>query len=424
MNIAINSYTGAGFWFAIRLLREKHNVDILLTKERYANVLCGLIPEPKVITRDAYPPYDNYDVSVFDVTGRKHHSLHSSNICPTLGDGYFNCNLEDDRDFGIQVMEECGILVPPYERFDHPHDAKRFIRLSGKQYVYKPDTEGGVEQDTSTTYVSKDSEDMVNHIDKLFEESHKASFILQEVIKGCEVSTEGWFNGEEFYLVNSTLELKKFMNDDKGPSTGCSGSLVFVHGLTEPKVYLEGLAKTKDYLKSQKYVGPIDLNTIATPEGLYGLEWTPRFGYDATALLTNMYAGDFGEMLCAIATGNRPEQSYRAEYCASVRCTVPPYPVNEHDIDLEGRVIEGIDEEDYEHTYMFDVYKNGKGLVTAGHNGYVAAPMGIGSSIGEAFWEVDKRLKKLRLIDVQYRTDVEKSLCKRYHELQNEGWLK
>lgn len=423
LRIAFNSYTAVGAWFILRLLKEGHRVDYFLSKPDFDNILCGIIPHPILVNRSKLPDYSRYDLSIFDLTGKQRQAEYSASLCPTLGDGTFNCNLEDNRQFGIEVMEEAGILVPPYERFNDPKEGKRYVRTTGKCYVYKPDSQPGQEQDTDTTFVSCSTEDMLEHIDKLFEDSHKTPFILQEVIKGCEVSTEGWFNGEDFFVRNSTLEVKKFMNDDKGPATGCAGNMVFIHGLSEPKLYREGLRKMIPYLRAAGYNGPLDLNSIVVGDKLYGIEWTPRFGYDATAALCNIYAGDFGEMLCATATGNRPEQSFRAEYCASVRLSIPPYPVREKSLEEEGTIIEGIDEEDYEHTYLYDVVRANGFLESAGHNGFISSPMGIGGSPGEAFWECTKRCDKVRAPGLQYRTDVEKRLCKRYNELQNEGWL-
>jgi phosphoribosylamine-glycine ligase len=423
MKIAFNSYTGVGAWFAALLEQEGHNVSYFLSKPVYENILCGIAPQPILVNGSNNPDYSNFDLSVFDLTGKQRQADYSASQCPTIGDGSFNSTLEDDRQFGIEVMEQAGIMVPPYERFDSTDKAKKLIRSTGKCYVYKPDTIKGQEQDTDTTFVSCSPEDMLEHIDKLFEDSKHAPFILQEFIKGCEVSTEGWFNGTEFYLRNSTLELKKFMNDDKGPATGCAGNMVWIHGLAEPKVYKQGLKKMIPYLQSIGYVGPLDLNSIATPTGLYGIEWTPRFGYDATACLANLYAGDFGSMLYSTATGEKPELAFRGEFCASVRLSIPPYPVKEHDTREEGNIVEGIKEEDYEHIYLYDLYKDGEALCSAGHNGFIASPMGIGGSPSEAFWELDKRTDKIRAAGLQYRTDVQKKICKRYCELVNEGWL-
>ena len=425
MRIALSSYSGYGSWFALRLLAEGHKVDYFLSDPEYANVLKGIVPAPKIIQgRGGYKgvKYDRYDVSVFDLTGREKQAEYSASMCPTIGDGAFNCAAEDDRNFGLEVMEECGIQVPPYEKFTDVASAKTFIKKSGKRYVYKPD--GGQEQDTDTTYVSSDADDMSNYLDKVFAKTKGAPFVLQEFIQGTEVSVEGWFNGEDFYLLNCTLEEKKFMNDNKGPNTGCSGNLIFTFGGCEPLVYKQGLAKMKKYLSKIGYTGMIDLNTIATKQGLYGLEWTPRFGYDASAALLQIYAGNFGEMLFRIGVGEVPEQSWRAEFCAGVRLSIPPYPSDIRGKHPGGISISGIEEEDYLKTFMHDVCIEKGEMITAGHNGFIATPMGIGNTIEEAFDECDDRIKRIKIPQMQIRTDVQKCVRKRYNELDRDGWLK
>jgi phosphoribosylamine-glycine ligase len=426
LRIALNSYSGTGAWLALRLLEEGHKVNYFLSSKEYAPILEGIVPSPQLINlRDGYkamPDYGRYDLSIFDLTGRERWAEYSARLCPTIGDGKIHSKLEDDRAFAMEVMENCGILVPPYERFEEPGAAKSYVLKTGKTYVYKCD--GGQDVGTDTTYVSSGVEDMLDHIDKLWEESKGAKFILQERISGTEVSTEGFFNGEDFYLLNSTLECKKFMNDDIGPQTGCSGAVVFTHGLAEPALYKHGLGRMKSYLRSIGYVGPLDLNTICTSQGAYGLEFTPRFGYDAIALLMEMYAGDFGTMLHRIAIGDIPEQSYRAEFCASIRLSIPPYPSEHATRHSKGQIIEGIDKEDYEHTFMYDISKCNGHMESCGICGFLACPMGCGDSITSAFSACNSRLQRIKVPGLQYRTDCEKCIAKRYDELLRDGWLR
>lgn len=433
MKIAMSSYSGYGAWFVLKLLEDGHKVDYYLSKPEFKNILDGLIPAPFTPSgehhgnaRANYPNYSNYDLSLFDLTGRPRQAEYSANNCPTLGDGAFNCAVENNRMFGIETMEECGIQVPPYEKFSNIDSAKKFISKTKKRYVYKPD--GGQEQDTATTYVASDSDDMLKYLDKVNAITHGADFILQEFIPGTEVSVEGWFNGEEFYLLNCTLEEKKFMNKGKGPNTGCAGNLVFTFGNKEPAVYTQGLAKMKEYLKSISYTGMLDLNTIATSQGLYGLEWTPRFGYDASAALVQIYGGDFAEAMLSIALGEVPYLSWKAEFCAGIRLSIPPYPSELKGHHPEEVPIQGIDEENYTKIFMYDLMKSKERgskdeLITCGHSGFIATPMGTGNTIKEAFEECDALIKKIKIPNMQYRTDIEDSTHKRYSILDRDGWL-
>ena len=121
-----------GAWFVLRLLAEGHDVDYLLSKPEYEDVLRGLIPPPKMLSLDhrrhqlgyGFRSYKNYDLSLFDLTGRAQQADASRMETPTLGDGSFEHLLEDDREFGIKSMEECGIHVPPYTRFNTASEAK------------------------------------------------------------------------------------------------------------------------------------------------------------------------------------------------------------------------------------------------------------------------------------------------------------
>jgi phosphoribosylamine---glycine ligase len=422
LKIALSSYTAYGAWFILRLLEEGHKVDYFLSEPDYENILSGIVPAPFVRVKGdrSFPDYSKYDVSVFDLTGRERQAEYSASLCPTIGDGAFNCAVEDDRMFGLEAMQECEIKVPPFERFTDAGEAKEYIRKSNKRFVYKPD--GGQDNDTDTTYVASSPDDMLANIDKLYTKTKQSPFVLQEFIKGTEVSVEGWFNGEDFYLINVTLEEKKFMNDNHGPNTGCAGNLVF-YLRESSELYKQGLEKMKPYLKKIGYVGMIDLNTIATEQGLFGLEWTPRFGYDASATLLNMYGGNMGELFEKIATGRVPDESWKGEFGASVRLSIPPYPTEikgRHPIGIQ---IKGIEKEDYLSTYMYDVMLQKKQLVTAGHSGFVTCPLAYGRSISEAWDRIEDKVDRIKMPNMQIRSDLEKTTTKRYNELSRLGLL-
>jgi phosphoribosylamine-glycine ligase len=422
MRIALSTYSMYGAWFSLRLIREGHDVDIYLTEPDYGNILQGIVPSPLLRKKGSkgYPDYGSYDLSIFDLTGRERQAEFSASVCPTIGDGAFNCAVEDDRMFGLEAMEECGIKVPPYQRFTELEAAKTFIKETGARYVFKPD--GGQECDTETTYVSSSSEDMLLNIDKLFTKTKEAPFVLQEFIKGTEVAVEGYFNGVDFYLVNVTLEEKKFMDGNHGPNTGCAGNLIFTLD-QKAKLFTQGLRKMKKYLAKIGYSGMIDLNTIVAGGELYGLEWTPRFGYDASATLLNMYGGNLGEMFLKISTGQVPEQNWKGEFGVGVRLSVPPYPSDIKGQHPSGIPIEGLEKKNYQDTYMYVVMIEHGELVTAGHSGFIAVPLTYSDSIAGAWSKQNARLEEIKIPNCQRRTDLEKTTTDRYNELVQFGLL-
>lgn len=432
MKIALSSYTATGAWWVLRLLAEGHKVTYYLSDAKYEDVLRGLIPPPKLISLDhrrndaGYPDYKGFDLSLFDLTGRARQADLSRSQCPTLGDGSFEHLLEDDREFGIKCMEGCGINVPPYTRFNTPSEAKGFIKKSDKRYVFKPFTVGGTTQDTATTYVAKDAKDLLEFIDPLWQSAKRAPFILQEFVEGTEIGTEAFFNGEDFFMLTGTLEEKKFMNENKGPNTGCAGNLIFAMD-HEAKIFKEGLLKAKDMLQASGFRGIIDLNTIVTEDKVYGLEWTPRFGYLCCPSIANMYGTGYGELLYDIAAGKTPSIKWTYRYCAATTLTIPPYPTEIRLERAKGIPIGGVDIEDLEQLrglYLFDAMVEKGKLVTSGNYGYIGAIMSRADSIGGAFEKMRAQIKEIDIPNCQYRTDIHQSTLKKYNQLDEWGWLK
>jgi phosphoribosylamine--glycine ligase len=424
MKILIVTYSGYGNYFSLRFIHEGHSCDIYYCGKKTDDslyVLNNISPTPFT----EKPNFKDYDLVLFDLTGKSKLAEESLLASPTVGDSDFSSHIEENRLDGIEIMEQCNVNVPYYETFDDLGDAKRFVRKTNKRYVFKPF--GGQEQDTASTYVSKNAEDMFKYLDKLGGISKGVEFLLQEVVEGTEISTEGWFNGEDFYLVNSTLEEKKFMEGGKGPNTGCSGNLVWVYdSLNLPLVFREGLGKLKDFLQSVKYRGMIDLNTIVSDREMYGLEWTPRFGYDASVTLFHCIKSDLGNFLGAIATGGRPEYELKHQFAAGVRLSIPPYPSEIHNEHPPEIPIQGLEEceELYRTHYLYDCCMDDNNLVTAGVNGFICVPLAGGSTLQEAFDKVDQRINRIQIPNVQYRNDIMKCTSERYNTLQMQGWLR
>jgi len=425
--ILICSYSGYGFWFSLRLREEGHSVDIFLDDKdnpKYKYILEGLISPPLL----KLPDLKKYDLVLFDLTGRPKlaEQCLSLNI-PMMGDGDLASELEDNRLFGIEVMEQCDVQVPNYEVFGDISEAKRYIRKTDKRYVFKPF--GGQEQDTATTYASKNADDLLRYIDRLGELSKGAEFLLQEFVEGTEISTEGYFNGEEFFLINGTLEEKKLMNGNIGPNTGCAGNLVWVYDeQNKPYIFREGLGKLKDFLQEYNFRGMIDLNTIVSDSQLYGIEWTPRYGYDASATIYSCISSDLGDFLGAIGSGVQPEYQIGNVFSAGVRLSIPPYPTETHDdkVIREDVPIEGIEEDDIsKNCFLYDcVVNSDSSFSTLGINGFVAVPIQQGGTIQEVFGRLGERIKKIHIPDMQYRTDIEERCIKRYTTLARQGWLR
>lgn len=160
-------------------------------------------------------------------------------------------------------------------------------------------------------------------------------------------------------------------------------------------------------LAEHEYVGPIDLNSVVNEDGVWGLEFTPRFGYDALPALLELVDGQIGPVIAAMARGefptNLPLVNRRA---AGLRISIPPYPSEHHHPD-EGIPIRGLTREDREHLYFFDVKLNDANhLVSTNAFGAIVTITGVGDGVTDAFVGPMEIAKRAKIPQKQYRTDL------------------
>jgi len=418
VRIVFYSKSGDGCWIAA-VLAKSHDVIWTLKDEEYSDTLKGIVTPPTQTLSES--DIDESDLVVFDDSTHGELADAIRERTPVIGSSVLADKLEHDRLFGIEAMEKCGIPVPPYESFDDIGPAIEWLKKKNVRAVFKP---FGDRVDCATTYVSQSPEDMIDYLEKLTSKVEVKEFLLQEFVEGTEVSTEAWFNGEEFYGLNHTLEEKKLMSGGVGPNTGCSGNVVWMPD--SPNTLFErGLRRAATLLGASGFVGPIDLNTIVTEDEVYGLEWTPRFGYEGTCNLINLLPMEFGEFMLKVATGEKLELGKsKAPFAASVRCTVPPYPNPSKPDQYEGTPVKGIDLNHIETFYLSDVRINDDGeLETIGTDGLVGAPICTGASPLEAAENCYKIIKELQIPDLQYRDDISECCQRRHDELEKHGWL-
>jgi phosphoribosylamine--glycine ligase len=423
VRICLASEFGEGAWLAWLMAHEGHDVSAAIKNERYSAALGGLIEV--MPGAEVYKP-EEYALVVFDATGNGKYADQARLAAPTIGDSVLADQLEEDRLFALDFMQRCGLSVAPYEAFSDPSDGIRYIKKRNKRLVFKPI---GEQDDKSTTYVSRSASDMLRYFDVLFRSAKVKEYILQDYVEGVEVSTEVYINSTGYYALNHTLETKKFMNDDMGPNTGCSGSLCWMPRDSNP-IFEKGLKKCVEPLQEMGYVGPIDLNTIIGADGqCSALEFTPRMGYDASALLTRLLPVGFGDFLYAIASQQSvPDLTPHHPFCASVRLSVPPYPCEglPEKFIKQGVPIEGLREKDFPEFFVYDLQRHGETdeLETAGLCGWVGSPLSVGETIGQAFDHAYETLKRIRVPNAQYRTDMCDNTSRRYWQLREHGWLK
>jgi phosphoribosylamine--glycine ligase len=340
----------------------------------------------------------------------------------TLGGGSFNDKLELDRDYAIKVASSLlKIEVPESETFNDVSEAHDYLKKAKTRQVIKPMGN----RRTDLTLVSKDPSNrtLLTTLESLT--SQLLPCVIQEAIEGIEISTEGWFNGEEFIQpYNHTFEKKRFMESDKGCNTGCMGNIVFT--TKGDKLTQLALDPLTPLLKKVNFVGPIDVNCIVNQDCAYFLEFTPRFGYDAIQAYSELIKGTLFDYLYKIASGSKLKTDvFEDSFGIAVRLSVPPWPIRKDDVNqLQGVQVLDVPEKAWNHLWLSDVMLNKEVPSLAGVDGVIGCVTARGSSLRECRRRAYRTVDNILIHgDVQFRQDIGDDVEGKISQLKEWGWL-
>jgi len=237
-------------------------------------------------------------------------------------------------------------------------------------------------------------------------------------------NTELWHTKNGFIpnFVVHDIEEKKFLVGNLGPTTGCMGSLVWIHGNMDD-ILVQNVMKMGPVLRKYGYVGPVDINTIVSKEDgkPYALEFCHRFGYVCIENTMELLKSNFGDLLYAVAIGKPYKPVYSTDFCIGIRLTIPPFPMTEipeKTPDAKKKIITEFLEnrsvgvriigyEKFTNSCYWDGVRQDEdreGLFSC--NDILGSICATGKTIDEAKALVYDRLKAIDVPDKQYRTDI------------------
>jgi phosphoribosylamine---glycine ligase len=414
------SETADGLGFALRLQDEGYDTRVWIRSPEARSCGDNMISKVGDFEDFLMGADPATDVFVFDTSGNGVMADYVKQLgFPVLGGSVLADRLERDRSFGYKIMQQAGIQIPETKSFKNFEDAIKFVEANPDvRWVYKPSKQLG---DLSPSHVSYDTEDLVEMLTNINKDVDIADpqFELQAFEKGVAYSTELWFQYGELVepLTNHTLERKELMNDDIGPSGGCLGNLTwFCSGCN----ICQQAKQLTQWARKVGYHGMLDLNTIVTKDGrVFGLEFTSRFGYDASpTLFWELVKGSLGTFFADVSRGQLRSLDLREGFAGAVRVTIAPWPTERHTAE-ENVPIRGVEDED--HLYWYNVKRNDSGLATAGAWGIVCLFTARSSNPVRAVQAPLERCKELRLKSKQYRTDLHKRFMEDLEALEAAG---
>jgi phosphoribosylamine--glycine ligase len=425
MRFVIATHHFAGLGFAIRLLEEGHDVlvafsgmDDRRSAAAYEKIGTGIVckqPLAEAISergryRDAYWIWD------------ENHSVEENELLraegfKVFGGGRYADSMEHDREACLRFVAAYGLTPPPSVAFDDAATALRHLEENPHvAYVYKPDRGETYETWLPQSHTPEDANlELRQHLRSLRNDS---PFVLQELKDGVETNVEVWFVKGEPRFAFMTLECKRKLTGDLGDLGACAMDFTFQIPL-DSRAVADSVGRLFPAYAEMKYTGFGDANFIAARDGLWFFEKCERFGYNAhSTLLWTLNRAPLGETLASLVDG-----TFTPDFAPGFGASCTMYM----DHRASGKVIQ-FPETIARDLYLFDVYRDGELLLTAGYYDDVLIATGFGYTIPTAWEAAFERAQAVKFPGRSFRidgagTDYPSSPVRRYEALQALGYL-
>ncbi len=422
MKFLFYSDCGNALGAALKVKSEGNSVALWTKDPKGSSIGKGLVDS---IYDWKFTP-DESTVNVFDTTNFGHMAdLFRLGGLPVVGGSMIADRLEMDRAFAKKIMKDAGIATPHSQMFNDWEAGEEFIKAHpGVRFALKPGEmlSGNLPSHCADKdYPTEDLLGILDHYSRTF--AGDPEYEMQEFVTGCDLSTAAWFDGENWLEPAYHTREKKPINDgDRGATTGCAGNLMWP---CDDWVLRETLHKLTPQLRKLGYCGLFDINCIVNAEEkkVYGLEFTPRYGFDSEpAIFMIGMTSELGKFLSDFALGQATELPMKEGYTAGVRMTIPPHPADDSAAPA-GLPVLGVKEKDLtEWMYAYDLMiSSEKRLVTAGSYGLIGVVCAHGDDPRATMQAATDRCKEVRVSEAQYRLDLADVFTK---DLEDLGFLK
>jgi phosphoribosylamine--glycine ligase len=407
------------------VVKEGHKVRYFIDSESERSIGDGFVPKV-----DDWEKHVNWaDVIVFDDVlgqGDKAKILRDAGKNVVGGTPYTD-RLEDDRTFGQQELKRHGVSIIPFEEFSDFDSAIKFVGKNPAPYVIKPSGEAQNIKRLLFVGQEDDGKDVIHVL-----QSYKAVysdtvkiFQLQRRVRGVEVAVGAFFNGSDFMMpINVNFEHKPLFPGDIGPATGEMGTMMYWSGPN--RIFTATLAKLRDRLAEEHYVGYMDVNCIVNGQGMYPLEFTARFGYPSISIQAEGLSMPISDFLLGMADGTLKDFKTKKGFQIGLRVVVPPFPYNDpktFEANSKDRVVI-FRKPNYEGIHIEDVkLVKGEWLIT-GHTGVVLIVTGQGISVKQAQAQAYQRVKNILIPNMYYRKDIGDRWFEDHDKLHSWGYLR
>lgn len=320
--------------------------------------------------------------------------------------------IEGSKAFAKDFMKEAGIPTAEYKIFTAAAQALAYARTRSLPLVVKA---SGLALGKGV-YVCATMEEVEGAIDEIMvKRVHQDAgneVVVEDFLKGEEISTHALTDGVEHILFPSSQDHKRALDGDKGPNTGGMGVIAPVPWVTdEMMAQIEEQVVVRSFEQFQKrgisYTGLLYPGVMMTVDGPKVLEFNARFGDPETQAYMRLLESDGLELFEASAGGDmtalKKNIAWRSGFAVNLVIASGGYPERYE----KGFPITGIDEaEKVESVVVFHAGTKLEGgqVVTSG--GRVLGVSALGNTLKQALERAYQAAERIQFTGKYYRHDI------------------
>ena len=331
---------------------------------------------------------------------------------PAFGPSRAAAELEGSKAWAKAFMRRCGVPTATFESFDDLGAARAFLARAPWPVVIKADGLAAGKGVVLPETAGEAQAALAGMLDGSAFGAAGATVVIEERLRGPELSVFALCDGEEGRILGSARDHKRVGEGDSGPNTGGMGAVS-----PSPLATPELLTRVREEIlepvlagmvaEGRPYRGILYLGLMLTEHGPAVIEFNCRLGDPETQALLPLLQIDLLEAAWNIARGRGlppVEADPGSRFSACVVLAAEGYPGSPR----RGDPIEGLEELAGERDLL--VFHAGTALDAAGRlvsaGGRVLGLTGLGDSLEEARSRALGAMARLRLRGAHYRKDI------------------
>ncbi len=304
--------------------------------------------------------------------------------------------IESSKVFAKQFMQRYHIPTAPFEIFDNPREAMRYVLREGERPLAIKADGLAAGKGVILTNATHDAEAAIRvlMVERQLGDAG-AQIVIEQVLHGEEISLLAFCDGERAYPMPFAQDHKRAYDGDKGPNTGGMGVVAPLERPPFADVIgpaLRGLAA-----EGTPFRGVLFAGIMLTDDGPYVLEYNSRWGDPETQALLPLLENDLYSVLCAQEAPRWTANRHAATVIIASGGYPGTYPV--------GLPIAGLDQiPDDVLIFHAGTKREGDRVLTAG--GRVFSVTGVGKTLRAALDRAYTGVAAIRFEGAYYRTDI------------------